>query len=429
MKQILALVLLFTSISFSQTDFWSHFSLNVSVWQLVKTSDVEMYAITDSNIFRSSNSGMNWEIIFTNNQSFLSSRPFKLEARKLNNQSTLLIARFWGNKNFITQISTDAGTTWTPLTKRFRDIAINNDGELFCVGPNVYDSLYHPFIYRSFDFGESWSKINVGVPDTLKGDIEIDDYNRIYLTSTMFYPGFPDPINFYFKHRLSKSNSTTTSWNTIFDRTAGMSLGELIMIDSNILILNVDYEKLFQFSDNSNIEYNTLHPINGGIIDNSRLAFISSSTFGISHSTNSGQTWFYENSGLPNNSSFSLVRDDEGYIYTGTTNGIYKSNNPVVNPVVINETFNSLTNYFLLNCYPNPFNPSTAIEYQVPKTSKVKISVFNLVGEEITVLVNEEKSQGKYTIEFNGTNLPSGVYFYKMQAENFTSTKKFVLLK
>lgn len=96
------------------------------------------------------------------------------------------------------------------------------------------------------------------------------------------------------------------------------------------------------------------------------------------------------------------------------------------NDVEIEGLINSFN---LSECYPNPFNPTTTVEYQVPKTSKVKISVFNLVGEEITVLVNEEKPQGKYTIEFNGTNLPSGVYFYRMQAENFTSTKKFVLLK
>ncbi|RPI62808.1 MAG: T9SS C-terminal target domain-containing protein [Ignavibacteriales bacterium] len=428
MRKFLILFLLTSSSLLSQSDFWSHYSLNLPVWQIVKTEDENIYAVTDSNIFKSTDFGLNWVKIFTNIQAFSSSRPFKLVARKISNQ-TILIVRYWKNTNFITQKSVDGGTTWSQLTKKFRSISINNIGDLFCVGPQVYDSLSHPFIYHSTDFGDSWSTIYVEVPDTLKGDIEIDNNNNIYLTSTMFYPGFPDPIYFYFKHYLSKSGSTTTSWSTIFERTSGFSMGELIMVDSNNLILNIDYEKLFQFYDNTIIQYNAVHPINGGIMSNNRLAFISSESFGISQSTDNGQTWFYENSGLPSNSSFSLVRDDDGYIYTGTNNGIFRSNYPVVNPIAIDETFYFPTSWILSDCYPNPFNPKTTIEYSVPKLSKVRISVFNLLGEEIAVLINEEKTQGNYKVEFNGANLTSGVYFYKMQTEEYTSTKKFILLK
>ncbi len=428
MKKFLIFFLLTSSSLFSQSNFWDHYSLNLPVWQIVKTADENIYAVTDSNIFKSTDFGLNWVKIFTNSQPFSSTRPFKLVARKISNQ-TILIARYWKSSNFITQKSVDGGTTWSQLAKKFRSISINNIGDLFCVGPQTYDSLSHPFIYHSTDFGDSWSPIYVGVPDTIKGDIEIDNYNHIYLTSTMFYPGFPDPIYFYFKHYLSKSGSTTSSWNTIFERTSGFSMGELIMVDSINLILNIDYEKLFQIYDNTIIQYNALHPINGGIISNNRLAFISSESFGISQSTDNGQTWFYENSGLPSNSSFSLVRDDAGYIYTGTIHGIFKSNYPVVNPNAIEETFYFPTSWILSDCYPNPFNPNTTIEYQVPNTTKVKLNVFNLVGEEIAVLVNEEQPQGKYKIDFNGANLSSGVYFYKIQAEGFSSTKKFILLK
>jgi len=99
-----------------------------------------------------------------------------------------------------------------------------------------------------------------------------------------------------------------------------------------------------------------------------------------------------------------------------------------VNPNAV-ENEDKINNYVLSECYPNPFNPNTTIEYQVPKTSKIKISVYNLVGEEIAIIVNEEQTQGKYKVEFNGVNLSSGVYFYKMQTEEYTSTKKFILLK
>jgi len=79
--------------------------------------------------------------------------------------------------------------------------------------------------------------------------------------------------------------------------------------------------------------------------------------------------------------------------------------------------------------YPNPFNPTTKITYELPKTSDVKLKVYDILGREVAVLVNGEKLKGKYEIEFNASYLASGVYFYKLQAGNFTQTKKLVLLK
>jgi dienelactone hydrolase len=79
--------------------------------------------------------------------------------------------------------------------------------------------------------------------------------------------------------------------------------------------------------------------------------------------------------------------------------------------------------------YPNPFNPSTTVQYSLPKLSKVKIILFNLLGQEVATLVNEEKSSGNYKVNFDASNLPSGVYFYQLKAGNFIQTKKMILLK
>jgi len=79
--------------------------------------------------------------------------------------------------------------------------------------------------------------------------------------------------------------------------------------------------------------------------------------------------------------------------------------------------------------YPNPFNPSTNIVYSIPENGNVRLSVYNVVGEEVAVLVNETKAAGNYTIEFNASNLPSGVYLYKLQAANSVQTRKMMLLK
>ncbi len=79
--------------------------------------------------------------------------------------------------------------------------------------------------------------------------------------------------------------------------------------------------------------------------------------------------------------------------------------------------------------YPNPFNPVTIIKYGIPKQSPVKVVVYDETGKEISVLVNDVQPAGNYKIEFDGTNLSSGVYFYKIVAGDFVSTKKMSLVK
>ncbi len=79
--------------------------------------------------------------------------------------------------------------------------------------------------------------------------------------------------------------------------------------------------------------------------------------------------------------------------------------------------------------YPNPFNPATKIKYSVPESGNVKLSVYNTVGEEVAVLVDGFSETGFFEVSFNASNLPSGVYLYKLQSANLVQTKKMMLLK
>ncbi len=78
--------------------------------------------------------------------------------------------------------------------------------------------------------------------------------------------------------------------------------------------------------------------------------------------------------------------------------------------------------------YPNPFNPTTKINYSINKSGKVSLKVFNILGNEIAELINERKEPGNYSVTFNASNLPSGVYFYQLIADDFSATKKMILL-
>ncbi|MFZ4590997.1 MAG: T9SS type A sorting domain-containing protein, partial [Ignavibacteria bacterium] len=77
----------------------------------------------------------------------------------------------------------------------------------------------------------------------------------------------------------------------------------------------------------------------------------------------------------------------------------------------------------------NPFNPTTKISYALPKSGLVTLKVYDILGKEVATLVNEVKNVGSYTIDFNGSNLSSGVYFYKLSVGDFSSIKKMTLIK
>jgi hypothetical protein len=85
--------------------------------------------------------------------------------------------------------------------------------------------------------------------------------------------------------------------------------------------------------------------------------------------------------------------------------------------------------YVLYQNYPNPFNPSTTIQYSIPKKSSVTLKVYDILGNEVTSLVNEEKHRGVYSVTFNARGLASGVYFYRITAGEFRKTKKMILMK
>jgi hypothetical protein len=85
--------------------------------------------------------------------------------------------------------------------------------------------------------------------------------------------------------------------------------------------------------------------------------------------------------------------------------------------------------YSLSQNFPNPFNPTTAISYQLSANSHVKIKVYDLFGREVATLVNENKPAGNYSVKFDGNRLVSGIYFYRMEAGSFSQTKKLLLLK
>jgi hypothetical protein len=109
--------------------------------------------------------------------------------------------------------------------------------------------------------------------------------------------------------------------------------------------------------------------------------------------------------------------------------GDFKVTYELTNPVYVANQNTAPVEFKLNQNYPNPFNPTTTISYSIAKSGKVSLKVYDLLGREVTTLINEDQAAGDYRVTFNAGNLSSGVYFYTMQAGNFSESRKLILLK
>jgi plastocyanin len=101
----------------------------------------------------------------------------------------------------------------------------------------------------------------------------------------------------------------------------------------------------------------------------------------------------------------------------------------VQNPVSVDDEELLADQFELKQNYPNPFNPSTRINFSVPEASFINLKVYDILGNEVAVLVNEEKQAGNYQIDFDASKLTGGVYFYQLTTNAFVDTKKMILMK
>ncbi len=134
--------------------------------------------------------------------------------------------------------------------------------------------------------------------------------------------------------------------------------------------------------------------------------------------------------------NFEIIVDRLGYVYAEQNIAVNNSNlnniNFFLQPTfikIISSTDNTPKSYKLNQNYPNPFNPVTNIRFDIPKSSFVKLIVYNVTGKQTGVLINEIKSAGSYEVDFNAGSLSSGIYFYRLETDEFIDTKKMIVIK
>ena len=150
---------------------------------------------------------------------------------------------------------------------------------------------------------------------------------------------------------------------------------------------------------------------------------------GWAFSTDGGKTWSPADDGLTDNSVGCLLVSDSDLVAGTWGTSVWRwplsqlltAVRPIVNQVPI--AFNLAQNY------PDPFNPTTVIEYTIPKDSHVTLKIYDVLGQEVKTLVNQDQRVGRYSVNFNGSRLASGVYFYRLVAGNHVITKKMLMIK
>jgi photosystem II stability/assembly factor-like uncharacterized protein len=316
--------------------------------------------------------------------------------------------------------STDLGKTWllTNLTADtlmpvYNVVAVNNDTVFASTG-------FYMNLRRSIDGGQNWDILPVVTGETFRG--------LFFSNNTLLVEGSKNGISI-----LYKTNNYGLSFDSLYSgfKTHGFN--------SSFSITNNDYVFLASRGDNLygiirssdsgiNWEQVLFKTISPTVFANDN-GFLITSSDSIHLSTNYGTTWtnFSQSviGGIWNYIS-NINVNSIGKLYFGTfTSGLFE----VDITTSVEQKLFSNNDFSLSQNYPNPFNPKTKIEFEIEKFGFITLKVYDILGNEITTLVEEEKLQGAFEVEFDGTGLSSGIYFYQLRAGEFIQTKKLILLK
>ncbi len=325
----------------------------------------------------------------------------------------------WGNtESGCIYKSTDGSKTWE---QKNTGASINTCTKILKNSDSIFASIYDA-VYLSDDEGESWLKLGSS-PDPGNEIVDIVRSEDGKLIAATF-------------SEIFRSVDNGSSWQLITNGIPPATdfFMNLTLSEEGYIYLGTRRSGIYRTNDwGDNWEYIRHGWIRYVTTKSGGYIMAGAEQEGLIMSIDYGDSWQIVNSGLPGNlpyTSFinSVYFDKDGYAYCSVHNyGIYRSATPV--SVEKEEENSQLSSYILYQNYPNPFNSVTNINYQLSKSGLVQLKVFDLLGSEVAILVNEVKSVGSYEVSFDASILPSGVYIYSLRVNNFVQNNKMTLLK
>ncbi len=380
-----------------------------SVSCLAVAPDGTVYAGTDAQgLFATRNHGLSWQQI--ESQAGTTEDPISSVFVKPNGD--ILVGPSQGILR-----STDGGRRWQ------RPIPGLEGHKVTCFAldslGNIYAGTYDGPVFRSTDNGDHWTQGSGGYMATPIVSIVVSPSGIIWAL-----PYMPS---------INMSTDQGKTWQYPYAnlpyRWVGMSIDK-----AGRLYAANEIDGVFRSDDGMNWKQ-----INNGLNGLYMSALIVTtggelfaagwmpSVHSVWRSVNTGDEWTSYSNGLNGDDlikSFAYGRD--GYLYAGTyRRGVYRIQYLPLQPIPPPAP----SEFRLLQNYPNPFNSRTTILYELPETSDVSLKIFNVLGQEVATVVNENLPAGRYQVEWNASGCAGGVYFYQLQAGNSVDTKKFILLR
>ncbi len=282
-------------------------------------------------------------------------------------------------------------------------------------------------VFRSDNWGASWTAISSGTSGTIR-EMAISRSNPSVMYATS-------------GSQIYKSTNAGTTYTNV---TSGLPARTITSVyvhpdSSNVAVISFSgfgAGKIYKTTNGASSWFS----ISGNLPDSptndvliyypgtSTSIYYAAMDVGVFFTNNYGSSWIELADGLPNTVAMHLDYNQATNRLRIGTHG--RSVWETANPVGVINYNNEIPNEFSLGQnYPNPFNPVTTIKYQIIKAGMVKLLVFDILGREIKQIVKENQKAGTYTVQFDATALTSGVYFYKIQTNEFSETKKMIVVK
>ncbi|MBZ0204073.1 MAG: T9SS type A sorting domain-containing protein [Ignavibacteria bacterium] len=285
--------------------------------------------------------------------------------------------------------TTDWGASWLPISSgtsgTIREMAISRPAPSGRPGPSVMYATSGSSIYKSTNSGVTFANVTSGLPTRTITSVYIhpDSSNVAVVTFSGFGAG-----------KVYKTTNGAASWINISGNLPDSPTNDVLIYYPGV----------------------------------STSIYYAAMDIGVFFTDNYGVTWTELADGLPNTVAMHLdYNHSSNRLRIGTHGrGVWETSNLVG---IINYNNEIPSDYKLGQNYPNPFNPVTNITYSITKAGYVKLTVFDMLGREIKTIVKQNQLAGTYTAQFDAANLTSGVYFYRLESEDFKDSRKMILVK